>query len=156
MLTTPADNELLTGVVLWPQRMLVVKLASKTARALAIWVSWIAGSYTDESVPAPSELATPAPAPVFSGVGSKPPTGMPWAPSEMTRTTSELSRPIRIASGNVRCQISSASGDSVVRGRAILGGAIGRLPVKLACLTSLSSAPMVPIGSRGTDLDWSM
>ena len=36
--------ELLTGVVLWPQRSWVVKLASKAARAVAIWVSWIAGS----------------------------------------------------------------------------------------------------------------
>ena len=44
VLTTPAEIELLIGVVLWPQRMLVVKLASKTARAVAIWVSWIAGS----------------------------------------------------------------------------------------------------------------
>ena len=49
-------------------------------------------------MPAPSELATPALAPVLSGVGSKPPIGMPWAPKAITRTTSELSRPIRIAS----------------------------------------------------------
>ena len=59
--------------------------------------------------------------PVFNGVGSKPPTGMPWAPSEMTRTTSELSRPIRIASWRVICQISCASGSLVVRGRVDLG-----------------------------------
>ena len=43
-MTTPAVSELLIGVVLWPQRMLVVKLASKAASAEAIWVSWIAGS----------------------------------------------------------------------------------------------------------------
>ena len=93
---------------------------------------------------------------MFKGVGSKPPSGMPWAPREMTRTTSELSRPIRIASGSVMCQISSASGFSVVRGLASLGVGAARLPVKLACLTALSSAAMFPMLSWGTGLDWSM
>ena len=40
----PAEIALLNGATLWPQSMLVVKLVSKFESAVAIWVSWIAGS----------------------------------------------------------------------------------------------------------------
>ena len=43
-LSEPPWTPLLNGVVLLPQRMLVVKAVSKFERAVAIWVSWIAGS----------------------------------------------------------------------------------------------------------------
>ena len=153
----PAGMALLKGATLWPQRRLVMKLVSKADSAVAIWVSWIAGSYTVKSGLAPSELAMPALAPVFNGVGSKPPTGMPWAPSEMTRTTSELSSPIRIASWRVSCQISCASGSLVVRGLATLGRGIGSLLLRnWAFWTSLSSCVTFPKLSWGTAFDWSM
>ncbi len=98
----------------------------------------------------------PAP-PTFKGVGSKPPIGMPWAPSEMTRTTSELSRPILIASWSVTSQISCASGSLVVRGLATLGiGSASVLLRNCACWTSLSSCGIVPRLSWGTAFDWSM
>jgi hypothetical protein len=42
--TTPAEMLLLIGAELWPQRMLVVKLASNTASCWAIRASWSAGS----------------------------------------------------------------------------------------------------------------
>ena len=76
---------------------------------------------------------------------------MPWAPSEMTRTTSELSRPIRIASGSVMCQISSASGFSVVRGWAILGSGGGQVAGEVGLLDLLvlgGDRPHVVVGDR--------
>ena len=152
----PAEIALLNGEMLWPQSRLVVKLVSKFESAWAIPVSWIAGSYTVWSGLAPRALEMPAP-PTFRGVGSNPPIGMPWAPSEITRTTSELSRPTRIASGSVISQISCASGSLVVRGLATLGRGRGKeLPMNCACWTSLSSCAIVPRFSWGTAFDWSM
>ena len=123
----------------------MVNAVSNWESAEAIWVSWMAGSYTDWSVPAPRELATPAEAPVFKGVGSKPPMGMPWAPKAMTRTISELSRPIRMASCSFIGQISCASGSLVVRGLEILGTWRGMVALRRsALLISLSSSATRP------------
>ena len=93
---------------------------------------------------------------VFSGVGSKPPIGMPWAPSEITRMTSELSRAILMDSGRLRYQISWASGLSGVRGGSTCGIWTGEWARKLACRTSRSSRAFSPTTSWGTVLDWSM
>ncbi len=43
-MNVPAVIALLNGVTLWPQSRLVVKLVSKLDSAVAICVSWIAGS----------------------------------------------------------------------------------------------------------------
>ena len=73
-------------------------------------------------------------APVFKGVGSKPPIGMPWAPKAMTRTISELSRPIRIACWSVIGQISCASGSLVVLGLASFGSCSGMVALRRSAL----------------------
>jgi hypothetical protein len=144
-LSEPPWTPLLKGVTLFPQRMLVVKAVSKFASAVAIWVSRSAGSYTDCKVPAPKELATPALAPVFKGVGSKPPIGMPWAPKAITRTTSELSRPILIDCWRVIGQISCASGSLVVLGLDSRGVWSGMVAESIsALLISLSSSATRP------------
>ncbi len=153
----PPCTPLLNGWVALPQRMLVVKAVSKFESAVAIWVSRIAGSYTDWRVPEPSELATPAPAPVLRGVGSNPPIGMPWAPKAITRTISELSRPIRMHSGRDIGQTSCASGSLVVRGFDTLGIWKGsELLRRVAFLTSESSSAARPMLSWGTGLDSSI
>ena len=59
-----------------------------------------------------------------------------------------------MASCRVICQTSSASGSLVVRGLWTLGICIVKLLLrKSACLTSLSSKAVAPIGSWGTVLD---
>ncbi len=156
-LSEPPCTPLLNGWLESPHSKLVVNAVSKFDSAVAIWVSRIAGSYTDWSVPEPSELAMPAPAPVFNGVGSNPPIGMPWAPKAITRTISELSRPIRIASGKVIGQTSCASGSFVVRGFDTRGICIGsELLRRVAFLTSESSSAARPMLSWGTCLDSSI
>ena len=121
----PAWNPLLNGVVaVAPQQ--AGRQGGVEGRERLRDLGLLDGGVVDRGQRAGPELHDPAP--VFRGVGSKPPIGMPWAPSEMTRTTSELSRPILIASWRVIGQISCASGSLVVLGFAILGMASAACP----------------------------
>ena len=63
----------------------------------------------------------------FSGVGSTPPIGIPWAPKAITRTSSLLSSAIRYASWSVIGQASAPSGSVCVRGFATFGSCIGNV-----------------------------